>query len=120
MANYTEFKSCLALAKWWAFFSRCSKIPERLLFHIPNASATSVQHRANNVRMGVRAGVPDYFLAVPRGIKHGLFVEMKKAKGRIYPEQIAFHQDLQAQGYSVAVCYSTAEAMAAIEFYLKQ
>lgn len=119
MRRYNEFHSCVALATWWAFYARINKLDERLLFHIPNQSATDVKYRANNKRMGVRAGTPDYMLAVPQGQYHGAFIEMKAPDGRVSDEQKAIGQALAAQGYKVTICYSTDEARQAIEAYLK-
>jgi|SRR6478736_9758803 len=119
-SRYPEFQSCCALMVWWTFFSRVSKIPEQLLFHCPNQSPGGIKYRANNKRMGVRSGTPDYMLAVPRGKHHGLFVEMKSTDGVVSEEQAKTLALLKAQGYATEVCYSTDSARSTIESYLKQ
>jgi hypothetical protein len=118
MPRYNEFKSCTALMEWWAFYSRINKIPEHLLFHCPNATPGSIKYRANNKRMGVRAGTPDYVLAMARGKHHGLFIEMKSPEGRPSPAQTQFMQDLTAQGYCIGLCYGMDPARRLIESYL--
>lgn len=70
--------------------------------------------------MGVRAGTPDYMLAVARGNSHGLFIEMKSEDGRASPEQKETMHNLATQGYTVILCHSTDSARTAIETYLKQ
>jgi hypothetical protein len=119
MPRYTEFQNCCALAKWWAFACRMYKVPEASLMHVPSASATSIKYRVNNAKMGVRAGTPDYFLAVARGGKHGLWIEMKSADGRASPEQKAAQQMFQELGYDSCICHSTDAARSVIESYLK-
>lgn len=119
MPRYTEFHSCVALATWWSFFARINKIYEGLLFHIPNQSPGGIKYRANNKRMGVRSGTPDYLLAVPRLGFHGLFVEMKAEDGRLSDEQKKAQIMLAEQGYLVKTCYSTDAARGEIETYLK-
>jgi hypothetical protein len=52
-----------------------------MLFAIPNGGA---RHKAIAGKLraeGVRAGVPDICLPVPRGEYHGLFIELKRPKG---------------------------------------
>lgn len=119
MPRYNEFHSCVALATWWTFYARINKLYEGLLFHIPNQSPGGVKYRANNKRMGVRSGTPDYLLAVPRAGFHGLFVEMKAEDGKLSPEQKIAQSELAKQGYAVTTCYSTDKAREAIESYLK-
>jgi len=88
--------------------------------HIANQSAGGVKNGVNLKRMGVRSGTPDYFLAVPRGGKHGLWIEMKAQDGRIRPEQRVAIEELAKQFYQTEICYSTDEARGFIESYLKQ
>lgn len=119
-ARHTEFQSCVALMTWWSFYARLNKLYEGLLFHCPNASPGGIKYRVNNKRMGVRSGTPDYMLAVPRGVYHGAFIEMKSADGRLSPEQETTLEKLREQGYATSICYSTDEARTFIEAYLKQ
>ena len=68
---------------------------------------------------GVRAGVPDLFLAVPAFGYNGLFIELKKPKGgRVSDKQTEFISELSEQGYRVTVCHGFIEAKQAIENYL--
>ena len=76
----TEDQEQIALINWARMQEK--KYPElRLLFHIPNGGSRGKAEAGRFRAMGVRAGVPDLCLPVPRGGKHGLFVEMKRTKG---------------------------------------
>ena len=90
-----------------------------LLFHIPNGGARSKSEAARFKAEGVKAGVPDLFLPVPRGEYHGLFIELKRqAGGRLSDEQKEWIPALQAQGYRVEVCKGWEAAVKVIEDYL--
>lgn len=69
-------------------------------------------------RMGVKAGVPDLFLPVPRGGCHGLFIELKAPYGRLSDYQRGWLESLKASGYAVSVCYGYDEARRDILQYL--
>jgi len=92
----------------------------KLLYHIPNGGS---RHRLEAIHLkqqGVRAGVPDLCLPVAREGCHGLYIEMKRLKGgRVSPEQAAWMDALQAEGYAVAVCHGWEMACEVIMRYLK-
>lgn len=52
------------------------------MFAIPNGGLRDKITAGNLKREGVKAGVPDIFLPIPRGGYHGLFVEMKRRETR--------------------------------------
>lgn len=96
--------------------------PELLLaFHIPNGG-TRQAREAHNLRLqGVRRGVPDIFLPVPRGDFHGLFVEMKRQRGGVVSEhQKAWIRSLRAMGYRAEVCKGFEAARDVIIDYLER
>lgn len=94
------------------------RYPElELLFHIPNGGKRDAREAARFKRMGVKAGVPDLFLPVPRNIYHGLWVEMKAPQGKLTPNQKRMLEQLASQGYK-AVCYGWEEATQVIKSYL--
>nr|WP_228347524.1 VRR-NUC domain-containing protein [Flagellatimonas centrodinii] len=114
----TEHDEQAALVQWAAL--QAPSMPGlSMLFAIPNGGhrnkATAGRLRAE----GVRAGVPDLMLPVPRGPLHGLFIEMKRRKGGCVSEaQATWLASLDAEGYAVAVCRGWDEAREALLRYL--
>lgn len=96
------------------------KYPElKLLFHIPNGGKRDIVTAAKLKAEGVKAGVLDLCLPVPKGIYHGAFIEMKAMDGKISSEQSMWIEDLKNQGYFIAVCYGWEKARDIITSYLK-
>lgn len=89
-----------------------------LLHHIPNGGKRSMSEAVRFKREGVKAGVPDICLPVPRGKYHGLYVEMKAADGRVSEYQKEWLSKLTAQGYFTAVCFGAQSAIDTITRYL--
>jgi hypothetical protein len=77
----TEHDEQVALSRWVTLLQ--PRHPELALLHaIPNGGH---RHKAVAVRLkaeGVKRGVPDLCLPVPRGGHHGLYLEMKTRQGR--------------------------------------
>jgi len=89
-----------------------------MLFAIPNGGLRSKREAARLVAEGVRAGVPDLILLVPRRGYHALLIEMKTSRGVLSPEQRAFLSEAANRGYLVTVCRSWPEAAAVLCSYL--
>ncbi len=85
--------------------------------HIPNEGKRSLSFAARLKRLGMRPGFPDLFIPRARGSYHGLFIEMKYGKGKTTKEQEEWLALLQGEGYATAVCYSSLEAINAINAY---
>ena len=96
------------------------KYPElALLFHVPNGGARNKAEAGRFKAEGVKAGVPDLCLPVPRGDRHGLFIEMKRRDGgTVSKEQKEWLARLTEQGYRAEVCKGWEEAARVIEDYL--
>ena len=77
----------------------------RRIYHIPNGGKRGKVEAAIFKAMGVRAGVPDLFLPVASGNKHGLYIEMKADKGKPTENQLDWLEYLARAGYEVAICY---------------
>lgn len=104
----------------WDRWCRGLGVPDPyLLFAVPNGGRRGAAEAAILKGEGVRTGVPDLFLAVPRGRYHGLFLELKTEDGRISKHQLAMHALLARQDYFVAVPRSVGEAFHIIETYLR-
>jgi hypothetical protein len=96
-----------------------------LLFAIPNAGGYVGGFRSNAARVvnmrreGVRGGVPDLCLPVPRGGFHGFYGELKVAKRKPTPAQIAWIEALNRQGYYAVVRHGWEAMKETIEAYLR-
>lgn len=91
-----------------------------LLHHIPNGGRRDPIEARHLKEQGVKPGVPDLCLPVPRGRFHGLYIELKTQRGHATPEQEWWGRKLQEQGYAWFVCRGWQSAIAAIEEYLRQ
>jgi hypothetical protein len=89
-----------------------------MLIAIPNGARTSWTQAKKLKREGMRAGVPDLFLAIKTKEFGGLWIEMKTETGRVSEAQAQWHKDLAACGYKVEVCRSAESAMYEIAEYL--
>lgn len=114
----SEHAQQVALFAWAAL--NTIKYPElAMMFAIPNGGLRSKITAANLKAEGVRAHVPDIFLPVPRGMWHGLFIEMKKKGGRVDPGQIDYIVKLQDLRYGALVCVGWQAARDTIIRYLE-
>lgn len=106
-----------ALLSWAA--TRTTTMPElERMFAIPNGGFRDNNTGKRLKAEGVRAGVPDLFLPVPRGGKAGLWIEMKIRKGRVTERQNDWIEWLRNQGYEARVCYCWQDAAEMIELYM--
>jgi len=114
----TEAQEQVSLFRWARMESRL--YPElTLLYHIPNGGSRHLLEARNLKAQGVKPGVPDICLPVPRKGCHGLYIELKRRKGgRLAPEQSQWINDLAEQGYSAAVCKGWEAAAELIMGYL--
>jgi len=102
----------------WAKLMRVQYPALNRMFAIPNGGERNKIVAAKLKAEGVKAGVPDIFLSVARRGKHGLYIEMKSAKGRVRPEQREWLSELADEGYQCNVCKSFDEAVTVIVDYL--
>lgn len=115
----TEDMEQIALFDWarvnegkWPELSR--------LFHVPNGGSRGPAEAGRFKAMGVKPGVPDVFLDVPRGGFHGLRIEMKRRHGgKVSEDQTDWIDYYNSNGYRAVVCYGWDEARMEIEDYLR-
>ncbi|EKN3943127.1 VRR-NUC domain-containing protein [Yersinia enterocolitica] len=88
------------------------------LIHIPNEGKRGPKAARDAKRLGLRKGVPDLFLALPRGGYAGLWIEMKADKGVLMGEQAEWISRLTIEGYAAKVCYGFKRTQAQIQYYL--
>jgi hypothetical protein len=113
-----------ALFAWAAL--NVGKYPALKFMHaIPNGGERNVRVAAKMKAEGVRAGVLDIFLPVPKAGKHGFYIEMKRSdrrnhkNGGLSDEQLEFAKFAYEAGYWVTVCYTWEEARDKIVAYLE-
>lgn len=92
-----------------------NKIP---VYHIPNEGKRDVVSGARLKRIGLRKGVPDLCIPLPKGRYHGLYIELKTAKGKVTPDQIEWLKLLKSNGYATAITYGVDEAITVIKQYI--
>ena len=102
----------------WAHWKRARHPELFLLHHIPNGGSRNAAEAAKLKAMGVKAGVPDIHLPVPKGGYNSLWIELKAEGGRIRPEQREFLQAAAEYGGYCVVCYGADAAIAVLEDYL--
>lgn len=102
---------------WW--HRKSSEVPvfESSLMHIPNGTLQASRMKQRG--LGVRSGVPDLLLCLPRGRYHGLWIELKRVKGGVVsPEQVEFTQHLKSMSYAAFVCRGHDSAERLISQYI--
>lgn len=77
-----------------------------LAYHVPNENA----HK----RPGVRAGIPDICIPLPRGPYAGLYIELKANGGQLRQSQAETIALLQAQGHRCEVVSDDLDRVVAI------
>lgn len=90
-----------------------------LIHAIPNGGHRHIAVAAKLKAEGVKAGVPDLFLPVPKGGYHGLYVELKAKGGAVSDSQRTMLGALSRQGYACIVAYGWDEAWFEIERYMR-
>ena len=105
----------IAAVRWFRY-----QYPKAILFAIPNGGKRNAREAARMKAEGTTPGVPDLFIAEPRGIDAGLFIEMKAGKGKVSAEQKDMGERLLVAGYGVAVCRSFEEFKATVTTYLSR
>ena len=88
------------------------------LYAVPNGGKRNRIEAARMKGMGVRAGVSDYHLPVPRGIYRGLWIELKAGKNTATPEQKDWIERMRGQGHAAYVCRGWVQASTVLKWYL--
>lgn len=92
----------------------------RLAYAIPNGGKRDKREAANLKAEGVKPGVPDTHLPVPRGDYASLYIEFKRPgkKKNVSDEQIKTHEQLREVGNRVEVCDCWIDALIITRDYL--
>ena len=103
----------------WAKANEDEKTELRWLFAIPNGGKRDKVTGFKMKQEGVKSGVPDLCLPVPRRGYHGLYIEMKIQDGGVVSDnQKKWKKALEEQGYRVEICPGFEAARATLENYL--
>lgn len=101
-------------------------IPELKWLHaIANGGSRGDSEKSRAIRggqlkaEGVKKGVSDISLPVKRGEYSGLYVELKKEKGRPSKEQLDFGDFVKNQCFAFCVCVGWQEAAKQIQLYIE-
>lgn len=103
----------------WAYMMSNSHPDLKLMYHVPNGGSRNKIEAAKLKAQGVKSGVPDICLPVPKNGYNGLYIELKRRKGgTVSKEQREWIVALNKQGYLAEVCKGFDEAVEVIERYL--
>jgi hypothetical protein len=91
---------------------------KNLLFHVPNGGNRNIIEAARLKKQGVRAGVSDLILLIPKGQFHGMIIEMKSEKGKTSILQDEWLKLVDNMEYYTIVCNSFDLFRAKINEYL--
>ena len=69
-------------------------------------------------RMGVLKGASDIFMAWPNCGYHGLFIEVKSARGKPTSYQLEFIERMRKVGYKAEVCYGAEQVINTMREYI--
>jgi Fe-S cluster assembly iron-binding protein IscA len=95
-----------------SYFSWAKLHPEaRRAYAIPNAAKRSVRLAAMMKAEGLRKGVLDVHLPIPRGGCAGLWIEFKCGNNDLTPEQKAEAEQLAKDGFAVYACWGSIVAI---------
>jgi hypothetical protein len=117
MNAVSEHDEQVAIIKW-AEWHTGQHPALALLFAIPNGGKREKLTAIRLQQEGVKPGVPDLCLPVPRQGWHGLFIELKAGKNKPTDRQLDWLERLSEQGYLAVVCWGYDEATATIKDYL--
>lgn len=114
----TEHAHQVALFCWAALnFERWPDL--RLMFAIPNGGLRDKVVAANLKAEGVRAGVSDIMLPIPKGGYHGFFLELKVGKNKPSNDQLKFMADVKERGFIAHWFVGWESAAKAITWYME-
>ena len=113
--QYLEDAESMALMQW----CRTQPMVRDAIYHIGNGGRRLIREATRLKKMGVRAGVSDYSLPIPRGQYHGLWIELKSGKGRATAEQLAWIDLMRKHGHRAEVCTGWIAAKDLITEYMR-
>ena len=93
--------------------------PEILWCASAGGARTSISEAKRIKASGYKRGFPDVFIYEPRGVHHGLSIEMKKEKGGVVSKhQKQWKEDLSERGFKATIAKGYDNAVQILEDYL--
>lgn len=94
------------------------QLPDKLLFAVPNGGSRHKIEAVNMKRQGVKAGVADVILQIPKKGFASLCLEFKTKTGRQSKEQREYQRQVEMAGSKYVVVRSVEEAIGEMRMYL--
>lgn len=94
-------------------------LPDRLLFAVPNGGSRHKIEAANMKRQGVKRGIADVILQVPKKGYASLCLEFKTPTGKQSDEQKEYQRQVEMAGSKYVVVRSVQQAIKTMTEYLK-
>lgn len=116
----TEAEEQAALFAWAKWME--SQYPDlKWMYHIPNGGSRNPAEAAHLKAQGVKPGVPDIHLPVPRGRYHSLYIELKRKEDwKLSDDQKGWLNGLAKFGHKCLVCFGAEDAKQEIVKYLEE
>lgn len=95
------------------------KLPDRLLFAVPNGGSRHKVEAANMKKQGVKRGVADVILQIPKKGFASLCLEFKTSKGRQSKEQEEYQRQVEMAGSKYVVVRSVEQGINELKKYLQ-
>lgn len=111
MMEPTENQICTALVEWAQYHNI-------FLIHIPNEGIRGKWGNAQQKKIGLIKGFPDYFIAHPMPKYGGMFLEIKKSGKKPTEDQADIMNKLHSKGYYVTWADNLDDAIEKITQYL--
>lgn len=94
-------------------------LPDRLLFAVPNGGSRHKIEAANMKRQGVKRGVADVILQVPKKGYASLCMEFKTGVGKQSADQKEYQRQVEMAGSKYVVVRSAEQAIRIVKDYLR-
>lgn len=96
---------------------RCDPVLRALVIHIPNEGKRTSRYGKSLKDLGMRPGVADLFIGMPRRGYGGAWIELKSKNGVLSDSQAEFLDDMAKQNYFTKICWSIDDAIDTINWY---
>ena len=94
-------------------------LPDKLIFAVPNGGSRHPAEAINLKKQGVKPGVADAILLIPKKGYASLCIEFKTASGTQSKEQKEFQKQVEGCGSKYVIVRNVTEAVKEMSWYLK-